>query len=334
MIQRDQIKILSIAEGFFQSSVLFALLRLKVFERLDGKSATLDELAAELGTQPATLSRLLNAGVMLGLLESQDGGEFRLAPASRSVLAPSAGEHYLGNWIRNLDYFREALSALDRAVQASGPTVDPQTHLGSDDGQTREFTLAMHNYASLRGKELADFLSTAGCRSMLDLGCGPGTYSFHLGLRNPGLDLYLADLPAVLEIAKEVQRQYPVRNNVHYLPLDALKDEIPHSYDLILVSNTLHLVGERASRALLERLYPSVNPGGSLVIQAQFLEDHRLGGRWPVFLDLVQLCVTAQGRNHTRAETRQWMEEAGFRNVELCPMTLLNTNSFLRGYKV
>jgi hypothetical protein len=138
----------------------------------------------------------------------------------------------------------------------------------------------------------------------------------------------------VLETSREVQGNYPLKNDVHYLPLDAVKDEIPGSYDLILVSNMLHGLGEDASRALIRRLYHSINQGGSLVIQAQFLRDDRLGGRWPIFLDLIQLCVTATGRNHAPGETRAWLEEAGFRDITYCAMTLLNTNSFLRGYKV
>jgi len=116
--------------------------------------------------------------------------------------------------------------------------------------------------------------------------------------------------------------------------LATLKDDIPESYDMILVSNMLHGLGEDASRVLIRRLYKSVNHGGSLVIQAQFLRDDHLGGRWPVFLDLIQLCVTDNGRNHSPGETRRWLEEAGFKNIEFCGMTLLNTNSFLRGFKV
>lgn len=332
-VKKRQIEILSIAEGFFQSSVLFALLKLKIFERIDKGTTTLDALAAELDADPETLSRLLNAGVVLKLLESKDGVHFAIAPACRTVLSPSAEESYLGDWIRSLDYFCAPLLKLDKAVLTSGPTIDPLTHLGGDKDSTRSFTLSMHNYASLRGKELADFLSTTGCKSLLDLGCGPGTYAFHLGTRNPSLALYLADHPVVLETSREVQKRFSLKNDVHYLPLDALKDEIPGSYDVILVSNMLHGLGEEASRTLIKRLYKSVNPGGSLVIQAQYLRDNRLGGRWPIFLDLVQLCVTAHGRNHAPGETRQWLEEAGFKDIKYCGMTLLNTNSFLRGYK-
>jgi SAM-dependent methyltransferase len=331
-VARDQIAVLSVAEGFFQSSVLFALLKLRVFERIGDGDKTVQELATELGARPETLARLLKAGAVLKLLESQDGVAYRLAPMCCSVLLPSADENYLGNWIRNLDYFRLALSTLDEAVLNSGPTVDPSAHLGSDQDRTREFTLAMHNYASLRGKELARYLSTAGCKSLLDVGCGPGTYAFHLGMRNPQLRLYLLDSSGVLEVAKEVQARYPLENEVHYLPADALRDEIPGSYDLVLVSNTLHMLGEQASRALIRRLHKSVNPGGSLVIQAQFLRDDRGGERWPVLLDLIQLCITSAGRNHSVQETRRWLEEAGFVNIQFCAMTMLNTNSFVRGH--
>ncbi len=333
MVKKMQIEVLSLAEGFFQSNILFALLKLKVFELIDGGNKTLHELAEQLDAQPGTLSRLLNAGVVLKLLESKDGIKYSIAPMCRAVLSPSAGEQYLGDWIRSLDYFCEPLSKLDKAVLNSAPTTDPATHLGGDKESTRSFALSMHNYASLRGKQLADFLDTEECESLLDLGCGPGTYAFHLGKRNPSLKLYLADHPEVLETAMEIGEKYSLTNDVHYLPLDALKDTIPGTYDMILVSNMLHGLGEKTSRNLLKSLYNSINQGGSLVVQAQYLRDDRLGGRWPIFLDLIQLCVTHEGRNHSQAETRLWLEEAGFRDIEFCPMTLLNTNSYLRGYK-
>lgn len=188
---------------------------------------------------------------------------------------------------------------LDEAVLKSGPVVDPTTHLGRDTRQTHEYILAMHNYASLRGKELSKYLDTSKSKKLLDLGCGPGTYSFQLGIKNPDLQIHLLDLPNILEITKEVQKRYPVKNKIYYLPLDVTKEEIPGSYDMILVSNILHMLGESENRRLIKRLYQSVNLHGSLVIQAQYLQDNRLGGRWPIFLDLIQLCTTTLGKNHS-----------------------------------
>ena len=330
---REQLSLLGIAEGFFQSSVLFALLRLDVFERIGVGSRSAADLADELEVHIDLLGRILNAGVVLNLLESEGEGDYRVPVASRSVLLRSSGDTYLGDWLLNLDYFREALAGLDQAVLSGRPTVDPAGHLGSDQQHTHEFTLAMHNYASLRGKELSRFLDTTSCTGLLDLGCGPGTYAFHLGAANPKLSLHLLDLPGVLAVAKEVEARYELENEIEYLPLDVLRDEIPGAYDLVLISNTLHMLGEQASRDLIERVYKSVAPDGSLVIQAQYLQDDRRGGRWPIFLDLIQLCITESGRNHTVSETTAWMRAAGFERIEYTPMTLLNTNSFLRGYR-
>ena len=332
-IIRSQIEVLSIAESFFQSSALFALVKLRVFELIGEGDKTLHELAAAIGARPETLARLLNAGVALNLLESKDGLSFRVASPGRPVLLPSAGENYLVDWIRNLDYFRLALSRLDEAVLKSGPTIDPATHLGADRDRTREFAMAMHNASAARGKELAHFLDTTGVKTFLDLGCGPGTYAFYLGLHNSDLQLYLLDLPGPLEVAKEVQARYSIKNEVHYLPLDAVTDDIPGSYDMILVSNTLHMLGEQASRELIKRLYRSLNQDGSLVIQAQYIRDDLPHQRWPIHVDLIQLCTTARGRNHSVGETKRWLEEAGFVNIEFCSMSTFNTNSFLRGYR-
>ena len=296
---RDRLTVLGIAEGFFPSTVLFALVRLRIFERIGETDKALAELAAEVGARPETLARLLNAAVMLKLLETGDGSSYRASALARSVLLPSAGEAYLGDWIRNLSYLNLAMAQLDQAVLQSPPAFDPLTHLGNDAARTREFMLAMHTYAALYGRELAHYLDAEGCASLLDLGCGPGTYAFYLGRKNPALQLYLLDFAEVLEVAREVEARFALPNPIHYLAADAVRDEIPGQYDLVLVSNTLHQLGPEASAALLRRLYAAVKPGGSLVVQARFLRDDRLGDRVPVLLDLLELCITTVGRNHS-----------------------------------
>src|SRR4030067_3010371 len=96
--KKEQLAVLSIAEGFFQSAILFALSRLRVFERIGEETKSLEELAEGLNARPETLARLLNAGVVLQLLESSDAKHFCVASSCRSVLLPSVGENYLGNW--------------------------------------------------------------------------------------------------------------------------------------------------------------------------------------------------------------------------------------------
>jgi precorrin-6B methylase 2 len=329
-LRKRQVELLSLAEGFFESRILFALKRLNIFDVLGEEERTAAEVAESIGAERPFLDRLLNAGVMLRLLEKSDAGRYRVAPQLRPLLVEAGGPAYLGDWLDLLQMLDDAMRSLHVAAVEGGPTV--QGHAERDPEELRAFTMAMHSYAALRGRELARFLDTSECETLLDLGCGPGTYSCHLGLANPGLRLVLIDHPQVLETTREIHGRYPLKNDIEYVPLDITEGEIPGSYDLVLVSNTLHMLGETASRELLSRVRRHVNPGGSLVVQFQYMDEDRLGGRWAVILDLIQMCYTSHGKNHTVDETREWMESAGFADVEFCSMSLLNTNGFLRGY--
>ena len=76
-----------------------------------------------------------------------------------------------------------------------------------------------------------------------------------------------------------------------------------------------------------------VSPGGSVIVQAQFLDEDRRGPRRPVLLDLLQLCISDTGRNHTVAETRTWPADAGLKDAEHVAMSADNVNSFIRAWK-
>jgi SAM-dependent methyltransferase len=326
----DQVAVLGVAEGFFDSSVVIALADVGAFAAIGDGARTAGELAAELGVHEGALRRLLAAGVAVKALASDDGRTFRLSPLFGRVLAGGAP---LGNWIRNLGYFRDVLTGLAEAVR----TGEPHTTLADDvvsGGRARDLTLAMDDYASLRGAEVAHRLDLSGCRTLLDVGCGPGTYAFLLAEANPELHVTLLDLEPVLEVAAEVAERYDVDPaRIAYRPGDIRHDEVGGPYDVVLVSNVLHVFGEDGGRRLLARLHDAVAPGGSLVVQAQFIRPDGLGPRWSLLVDLVQLCITPGGRNHTVPETIRWLEETGFVDVEHEPMSMLNTNSYVRGWR-
>ncbi len=329
-----QIELFRRAEGYLESAILFNLFRLAIFDRIGKGEKRVSDLAAELGARPDRLARLLIGGTALGFLESSDGTHFQVNPVYRPFLVRGTSESYVGNWIRYLDRLHEAVFGLDQVILGSNPQIDVLSQEWQCGDERRLLSEAMHNYACGRGRELAQFLDLSRAVSLLDLGCGLGTYSFHLALKYPKLKLYLLDFTEVLEQARRVQRQYSIGNEIHYLAADAVRDPIPGTFDAILISNLLHALGEQVSKELIQRLVYSLNFGGSLIVQAQFLNDNPSAERWPVLLDVIMLAATREGENHSVGQTVRWMEEAGLANVEVCHMSLMNTNSYLRGYKM
>jgi N,N-dimethyltransferase len=326
---RHQVELFRIAEGFLASGVLFALVKLGIFERIGAGESTAGELAASTGAAPDALARLLEAGVAVELLESAGPSAYRVRSAFAPYLVPGEGKVCLDRWFRFQAWWYEAFVRLDESAVTGKPSV--ADYMGQLP-ERKDLTLAMHEYASLRAGELAQAVDAGSCASLLDVGCGPGTYAFEFGARNPKLELHLADLPEVLAIAREVAERHGVENPVHYHPLDIVEDALPGSHDLVLVSNTLHVLGEEKSLRLIRKLFDAVAPGGSLVVQAQYTEI-RGKSAWPAFLDLAMLTTTTEGRNHSVDETRGWMEEAGFRDIELHPFTFFNPNACLRGFR-
>jgi SAM-dependent methyltransferase len=326
---RDQVELFRIAEGFLASGVLFALVKLGIPARIGAGERTVQELAAASGASPGALARLLEAGVAVELLE-RVGKAYRIRPTFVAYLVPGEERPSLDRWFRFQAWWYEAFGRLDEAVRTGAPSVEDYV------GQLAErsdLTLAMHDYAALRAEDLVRTVDASGCRSLLDVGCGPGTYAFEFGSRHPSLELHLADLPEVLAIARRVASRYDLPNRVRYHPADVVEDELPGTHDLVLVSNALHVLGEEKSRRLVRRLFGVVAPGGSLVIQAQYTGTPGKPERWPALLDLAMLATTKEGRNHSVDETRRWMEEAGFTRVAFLPLGFFNPNACLRGFR-
>ena len=51
-------------------------------------------------------------------------------------------------------------------------------------------------------------------------------------------------------------------------------------------------------------------------------------------LDLLELCITSAGKNHSVGETAHWLEESEFSNIESCTKNMFDESNFLRGYQI
>jgi cyclopropane fatty-acyl-phospholipid synthase-like methyltransferase len=91
------------------------------------------------------------------------------------------------------------------------------------------------------------------------------------------------------------------------------------------------MIGPEASITLLARCFDLLVPGGRVIVQAQYLDDSRISPRWPTLLNLIQRVATPHGRNHAIGETKEWMEQAGFRNLQYRRFAAWNVCSCLIG---
>lgn len=327
---RDQIETLAIAERFFESCVLFALHRLGVFALLAAGPKALTELRQAIPADADDLSAALDAAVALGILTKSDDRYAAGARLTRCLGRPESSS-YLGEWLDFLYAMVPPMLHLDDVVRTgtSSDTVLDET--GGNAEPARRMTAALEAYARTRGVEMVHRIDLAGARSLLDVGCGPGTYALALLERWPELHVTMLDRERPIAAARRHAAARGLLDRVDLVAADVLEWQPSRHFDAILISNTLHAIGAEQSRRLLRRCASFLAANGKLMVQAQFLDSHRAAPRWSVLVNLITRVLTPHGRNHTVEETVQWMAEAGFVAIEHIRFSAWNVNSVLMG---
>ena len=329
-----QAETLQIAERFFDSVVLFALFEMGVFKVLSFGPKTLQEIEDSTGGNVESLRATLDAAVAVKVLSKQDG-RYAANEALLDCLGRQGSPAYLGEWVAFLHALSSQLGEAIRTGSTPGALFED---MSGDNVPSKRMTAARDAYARSRRIEIADRLDFSHTRRLLDLGCGPGTYSMAIVERNPHIRATLLDLPGPVAEARRLATTRGMVDRLEFVAADAMTYTTDERYDTVLVSNTLHMIGTQGSIDLLKRCYQLLTPGGRVIVQAQYLNDSRVSPRWPTLLNLIQRVATPHGRNrHRRDEgmdaTRRIPEPAlsilrGLERLQLpyrgTPLRLLN----------
>jgi len=313
--------------GYWRSQVLFTVHELGVFDFLSEGGRAAEEIVGHCGTAFAHTERLLNAAAALRLLK-KEGERFDNTPVAEAFLVRSSPQ-YMGHWIRLMGRWYRTWSGLKQMVQTGEAVEDSQDHLGADPNYTRNFILAMHEYARGPGKEMVNHVDLSGRRLLLDLAGGPGTYALMLAQKYPDLRAVVFDLPAVVEITREVIESYGLSDRVSTRAGDYMISDFGAGYEVVLMSNMLTQENPESTKKLLRRVYDAMARGGLLIVQGMFLNAAKDGPAWPALQSLMLSLVYQNGRGYSHDETQALLVEAGFSSPRVKRMSLFNAESLV-----
>lgn len=306
--------IMELATAYWNSQVLFTANRLNLFKQLSQTPRTVDEIAAELGTQVRPTRFLLNACVGLGLLEKEQE-RYSNNPLTETFLVPGRPT-FMGNAIAYSHDLYTTWGKLEQCLFEDKPMLAPENYLGTDAEKTRHFVYGMHNRALGTASALVELVDLSGREQLLDVGGGPGTYSCLLTGRNPGLHSQVMDLPGITLHADDIIASMGKQAQVTTYPGDYHTTEFPKPNDVVLISGVFHRETEDDCRKLIQKASDSLSDDGMLIISDVFSDQ---GGSSPVFATLfaINMMLTAEhGGVHSDAEVMLWMQEAGFDGIE------------------
>lgn len=308
-----------LASGYRQAQILMTGVRLGVFEALAAGPADAAELAVRLDADPRGVRILCDALAALGVLEKHgpDGaGRYENGAPARAALLPDSprpkvamllhGAKLYERWAKLLDSVKGGTPVPDEAI-------DPR--LASDE---RAFAFAMADVARDSAVKTAEALEASGAlegvRRILDVGGGPGHYAVELARRLPDAEAVILDREATAEVARETAREAGVADRVTARAGDAFEGDLLGGgppYDLILISNLIHIYPADANRRLIGRAASALAPGGHLAIKEFLLEPDRIRPAGAALFAVNMLVSTDGGDCYTVEEIHHWFEESG-----------------------
>ncbi len=187
-----------------------------------------------------------------------------------------------------------------------------------DDAEAaRFFTLGLAG----RARKLSPLVAASLPQSqghLLDVAGGSGYYTFEWLRLNPGATATLFDRPQVLEVAKELLKEFSksgregadsVSERLTFHPGDMLTDELPET-DLLLAASLFHDWPVDTCLALAERFAAALRPNGEIWVHDTFLYD-TFDGPKPATDYSAALFWATKGRIYSRQEHWDWFKAVG-----------------------
>lgn len=311
--------IVQMASAYYESATLFAAIEAGVFGALQQDAgATADEVATRCRMSPRGTRLLLDACTALGLL-TKDGDRYANTPAAALTLVPGA-PHDLTRAIRyNRDVY-PAWGRLPEFVRTGQPVEPPALHLGDDPERTRRFVLSMHGRALGIGRAVVPLLDLTGCRNLLDLAGGPGTYAVLLAQANPALQCTVLDLPPVVKVADELIAQAGMSSRVRTLPGDYHTTPFPCGMDAVTIFGALHQESPDSIRDILGRACAALRPGGQIFILDLMTDATHTQPPFSALFAVNMALTTDNGWVFSDREICGWLVEAGFTDCHVRPV--------------
>jgi len=312
----DRATLQSLAHSYRQWHTLrLAVCHFDVFTRLGDGAKTWQQLMVEMGTSQRGTRILLDALTGLGLLEKA-GDSYRNTPVARRYLVRTSPDSLCGAW-EHYEYHNANFMLADVAVrQGLIPMEMRPAHLYDDPQVAARRARSMYALGRPLAEEFARHYDLSFARRMLDLGGAPGTYAYAFAQANPHLEAVVIDLPAQMEGTQRLARQLGMEHRVQAMAGDIFAQppmDFGSGYDLILMSNILHLESAERNADLIRRAAAALAPGGQLLIHDWVIDDIHTSPADLAVQAMVLLVCTEQGDCHTLEEFTAWLHQAGLR---------------------
>jgi 2-polyprenyl-3-methyl-5-hydroxy-6-metoxy-1,4-benzoquinol methylase len=309
---------------------MLAGMQLDVFTPLKNGPNTAEQIAAAIGVAPTRLRLLLYCLVAAELLTEKDG-MFSNSPEANQFLVKGEPA-YLGT--RHAIIANRWTSSLKTAESIRSGV--PQAKLdfsNSPPDELEKFLRTINANTIPAARTLLNNYDFSSVRTLVDVGSGGGGLAITITKAYPHIKATAIDLPSVAPIAKKIVKEEAASERVNVVAADVLSGPLAGSYDVAVMKGLLHVLSPQDARLALKHIGAAVNPGGTIYIIGQILDNSRLSPLEAVGFNLLFINMLDAGESYTEKEYRDWLSQAGFIDIERANFLLADGSGLMTARK-
>src|SRR4051794_39138455 len=326
----DPSQIMQVGMGFWPSKTLLSAVELELFTHLHDDALTGTEIADRIGLHPRATEDFLDGLVALRFLERDGvdgGGRYRNTPDTGAFL-DKRSPMYIGGILemanaRLYGFWGDLTEALrtgqpQNEVKHTGTAMFEELYTDSD--RLEQFMNAMQGVSLGNFHALAEKFDFAPYTTVCDVGGATGQLSTVLAGRHPHLRCTSYDLPVVAPIAEQAIAAAGLTDRVAVASGDFFADPLP-SADVITMGMILHDWNLERKMELIRAAYDALPEGGAFIVIENLIDDARRENAFGLMMSLNMLIEFGDAFDYTGADFAGWCREAGFKDVEIVPLT-------------
>lgn len=306
-------QLLEMMAAFQPACVLGAAAELDVFAVLGDESLAADTLAERVAADRRGTIVLLDALVALGVLEKRQG-QYSVPAELRQLLTMSEDETILPMVRHRMNMMRHWTQLA--ATVRSGEMAPRQPSICGAAADRAAFVAAMHTASDRAADKLIARFAPPRFSHLLDVGGASGTWTMALLRAMPGARATLFDLPDALPQAEERLARSELADRVTLVAGDFYRDALPGGADLAWLGAIVHQNSRAQNRALFEKVYAALVPGGRVAARDIVMTPDRTEPLVGALFAVNMLVNTPGGGTFTFGELAKDLQAAGFSQPE------------------
>lgn len=309
-----------VCAGFVYSQILFACVRLKLFDLLAAGPHCAQGVAERLNLPLASTERLLEAAVSLRLVEKRTAGRFGLGALGAALHGNPAVAAMIEHHSLLYADLRDPVGLLRGQQQTE--LAKYWTYAGSElpacepNPRTGDYTSLMADSQPLVAAEILDAYPLNRHRCLLDVGGGDGGFLIEVAKRHEQLKLILFDLPGVAERAARRFASAGLLARARAVGGDFLKDDLPHDADVLSLIRVVHDHNDDGATALLRAAHQALPPKGVLLLAEPMMGTPGAEPVGDAYFGFYLLAM-GRGRPRTAQHLQRMLTTAGFTSTQI-----------------